>query len=243
MTLVILLALAAPTVPPGYTIAPATTPGLVARPVHADFDDDGNLYVTEASGTNDPVKKQLVDRPHRLVKLLDTDGDGVFDKRVVFAEGLMLPQGVMWRDGSVYVACPPSIWKFTDTKGAGVADKREEWFKGGTLTGCANDLHGPWNGPDGWIYWTKGAFAEQRHKREGRPDFVTKASHVFRARPDGSGIEAVMVGGMDNPVGLAFSSSGPPAASATAWATPSTARSTARTTTSSTRTTRGPARG
>lgn len=196
------------TLPPGFTIEPAVKPGLVQRPVAAAFDEQGRLYVTEASGTNDPVKKQLVDLPHRLVRLTDTDGDGVFDTRTVFAEKLMLPQGVMVRDGAVYVATPPSIWKLTDTTGKGVADKREEWFAGKTLTGCANDLHGPYEAPDGWLYWTKGAFAEQTYKRPGRPDYVTKASHIFRARPDGSGIEAVMVGGMDNPVDVVFTPSG-----------------------------------
>ncbi len=194
------------TLPAGFTIELATTPGLVKRPVAAAFDDAGNLYVTEVSGTNDPVKKQLADRPHRLLRL--TARGGVFTAMTVFADKLMLPQGVMWKDGSVYVGAPPSIWKFTDTKGTGVADKREEWYDGKTLTGCANDLHGPYAGPDGWIYWTKGAFAEQRHRRPGRPDLVTRASHIFRARPDGSGVEAVMTGGMDNPVDVVFTRGG-----------------------------------
>ena len=35
------------------------------------------------------------------------------------------------------------LLELTDTNGDGVADKREDWFDGKTLTGCANDLHGP----------------------------------------------------------------------------------------------------
>ena len=69
----------------------------------------------------------------------------------------------MWLDGSLYVAAPPHIWKLTDTDDDGVADKEEIWFDGKTLTGCANDLHGPYLGPDGWIYWCKGAFAKQEY--------------------------------------------------------------------------------
>src|SRR5438270_29231 len=35
-----------------------------------------------------------------------------------------------------------------------------------------------------------------------------RAAHIFRARPDHSGMEPVMTGGMDNPVGLAFTPEG-----------------------------------
>src|SRR5206468_12126526 len=138
----------------------------------------------------------------------DTDGDGKFDKSIVFADKMSFLEGAMWRDGSLYVAAPPSIWKLTDTNNDGVADVREEWFQGKTLTGCANDLHGPYAGPDGWIYWCKGAFAKQTYERPGKPPFVTRAAHIFRCRPDGSGLEPVMTGGMDNPVEVAFSPGG-----------------------------------
>jgi putative membrane-bound dehydrogenase-like protein len=195
-------------VPAGFVVERVAGPPLVNRPIVADFDDEGRLYVADSSGSNDKVDKQLEDRPHRIVRLEDTDGDGRFDKSVVFADRMMFPEGTMWLDGSLYVAAPPSIWKLTDTDGDGVADQREEWFQGKTLTGCANDLHGPYLGPDGWIYWTKGAFAEQTYERPGRAPLVTHASHILRRKPGDPAIDIVMTGGMDNPVDVAFTSSG-----------------------------------
>jgi len=194
--------------PDGFALERAAGPPLVDRPITADFDERGRLYVADSSGSNDKAADQLARKPHRIVRLEDTDGDGRFDRRTVFADKMMFPEGTLWYDGSLYVAAPPSIWKLTDTDGDGVADVRVEWFQGKTLTGCANDLHGPYLGPDGWIYWCKGAFASQTYERPGKAPFVTRASHVFRARPDGTGIEPVMTGGMDNPVDVAFTPGG-----------------------------------
>ncbi len=196
------------TLPDGFEIELVAGPPLVDRPIVADFDEQGRLYVADSSGSNEKVNIQLEKKPHRILRLEDTKGNGKFDKVTVFADKMMFPEGVMWLGGSLYVAAPPSIWKLTDTKGTGIADQRLEWFQGKTLTGCANDLHGPYPGPDGWIYWCKGAFAQQTYPRPGKKPFVTRASHIFRCRPDGSGLEPVMTGGMDNPVDVVFTPGG-----------------------------------
>ena len=181
---------------------------LVERPVSADFDERGRLYVTESSGSNEPAKVQQEKRPHRILRLEDSDGDGTFDHSSVFADRLMFPEGALWFDGSLYVAAPPEIWKFTDADDDGVAERRDVWFDGKTLTGCANDLHGPYLGPDGWIYWCKGAFAEQTYEQLEAAPLKTRAAHIFRRRPEGGPIEHVMTGGMDNPVELIFTPGG-----------------------------------
>ena len=206
------------TLPDGFEIELVAAAPLVDRPITADFDELGRLYVADSSGSYDKPDKQLIERTHRIVRLEDTDGDGRFDKSVVFADKMMFPEGTLWYDGSLYVAAPPSLWKLTDTDGDGVADQRSEWFEGKTLTGCANDLHGPYLGLDGWIYWCKGAFAEQKYAQPPRlarskddpqasepRQLVTKAAHIFRRRADGTGlVENVMTGGMDNPVDVVF---------------------------------------
>jgi putative membrane-bound dehydrogenase-like protein len=192
------------TLPDGFEIELAAGTNLVPRPINASFDEQGRLYVTDSSGSNDNVRKQLAEKPHRVVRLEDTNGDGKFDRQTVFADKMMFPEGALWHDGSLYVSAPPSIWKLTDTNNDGVADVREEWFKGQTLGGCANDLHGPYLGPDGWIYWCKGGFEKQTHTLGNGKIFTSRASHIWRARPDGTGLEPIMTGGMDNPVGLAW---------------------------------------
>lgn len=196
------------TIPDGYELKLAIEPGLSERPIVVDFDHEGNLYVAESSGTNDSVQKQLREKPHSILRLRDTNNDGIFDKRTVFADRMMFPEGVMWHRGSVYVSAPPQIWKLTDTDDDGVADEREVWFDAKTLTGCANDLHGPYAGLDGWIYWCKGAFAEQTHERADDGPFVTRAAHIFRRRLEGGVVEPVMTGGMDNPVDVIFTETG-----------------------------------
>ncbi len=197
-------------IPDGFELKQVAGPDLAPRPVSGSLDDQGRLYVTDSSGSNLPPAEQVKNPTHRVLRLEDTDGDGRFDKAVVFADKVMFPQGCLWHDGWVYVAAPPSIWRFRDADGDGVAETREEWFKGGTLTGCANDIHGPYLGPDGHIYWTKGAFAEQTHERPGRPAINDKAAHIYRALPDGSDLEIVMTGGMDNPVKVAFTAENEP---------------------------------
>ena len=192
----------------GWSLELAAAPPLVDRPVSAGFDDRGRLFVTESSGSNEPVETQLAKKPHRLLMLEDADGDGAFDRRTVFADGLMLPQGCLWHDGWVYVATPPTIERFRDIDGDGVADEREVWFDGGTLSFCANDIHGPYLGPDGVLYWTKGAFEEQRYPRPGGGEFVTRAAHVFRHSPVDGSVEPVLTGGMDNPVEVAWTAAG-----------------------------------
>ena len=46
-------------VPAGFEIKLVAGPPLVNRPIAADFDEQGRLYVTDSSGSNDKVEKQL----------------------------------------------------------------------------------------------------------------------------------------------------------------------------------------
>ncbi|QXD23326.1 HEAT repeat domain-containing protein [Opitutia bacterium ISCC 51] len=210
------------TLPDGYTLELAAAPPLVERPVHMYFAEDGSLYITDSSGDTREGPIQLAEPSHRILSLVDTDGDGVFDESKVYAEEVPFPEGILVYKGDVYVGAPPNIWKFSDTDGDHVADERVSWFNSGSIERCANDLHGPYLGPDGYFYWTKGAYAEQSFVLGNGKLHQSKAPHAFRARPDGSELEVVMTGGMNNPVGLAFSETGERFLSGTFYVLPAT---------------------
>jgi putative heme-binding domain-containing protein len=63
-------------------------------------------------------------------------------------------------------------------------------------------------GRDGWIYWCKGAFAEQTHSLVDGRTLTSSAAHIFRRKLSGGPLESVISGGMDNPVELAFTPTG-----------------------------------
>ena len=198
------------TLPDGFTVERVTTTHQVLRPVNACFDDQGRLYVTDSSGSSQAPAEQAADPRWRVVRLEDTDHDGVFDKSTVFADHLPMLQGILWHQGVVYIGGTPAIWKLIDKDGDGHADERVEWWNvGRPSTHCGNEVHGPYGGPDGFIYWTKGAFEPiawtngitgQAH--------LDRGAHIFRARPDGSQMDSIMTGGMDNPVEVAFTADG-----------------------------------
>ncbi len=194
-------------VPPGMVVEKVAGQPLVHYPLFACFDDRGRLYVAEGTGKNLPGTELVKLNLGRITVLEDTDGDGRFDKSTTFADGLVFPQGVLWHNGAVYVASHPNIWKLTDTEGGLRADKREAFVGTFGFNGNGCDLHGPFLGPDGWLYWTDGRHGYNITSQEGET-LEGLAARIWRCRTDGSGLERLAGGPFDNPVELAFTSAG-----------------------------------
>ena len=193
----------------GLELQMATTSNeLTHWPIVADMDEQGRLVVVESAGVSGGIEDHGVTKPHRMVRLSDEDRDGLFERREVIATDLAFPEGVLCVGKTILVGTPPQIWAFEDRDENGVYETRSIWFDGGTLTHCGNDLHGPYRGRDGFIYWCKGAFAEQKHQLTNGKELVTKASHLFRRPLEGGPVEVVMTGGMDNPVEMATLANG-----------------------------------
>ncbi len=193
-------------VPEGFTIERVATPELTQYPMLAFLDDRGRLFIAESSGKN--IKgKDMPNQPECRISLLeDTNGDGVFDRSKVFADKLSLPMGALWHRGSLFVSSAPELLRFDDTNDDGVADKREAILTGWNILNTSS-LHGPFLGPDGWLYMTHGRHGYKIQTKEGT-QLEGLASRIWRTRVDGTGLERVAGGGFDNPVELTFTPAG-----------------------------------
>src|SRR5207249_2238748 len=80
------------TVPDGFTVKLFAGEPDVHQPIAFCIDDRGRLWVAEAYSY--PVRRPDKDANDRILIFEDTDGDGVFDKKTVFMEGLNLVSGL-----------------------------------------------------------------------------------------------------------------------------------------------------
>jgi putative membrane-bound dehydrogenase-like protein len=151
---------------------------LISDPVAMEIDEYGRMYVVEMHGY--PLDKG----GSGLVKLLtDSNGDGNLDKSTVFAEGLMLPTGIMrWKNG-VIVTDAPNVLYLEDTDGDGKADIKEIILTGFAVSNPQHNVNSPLLGLDNWIYLGhEQAITAQVYKDE----FGDRGGEVyFPAKPDG----------------------------------------------------------
>ncbi|MEO8429137.1 MAG: PVC-type heme-binding CxxCH protein [Verrucomicrobiota bacterium] len=193
-------------VPDGFVIDQAAGESEVIFPMFAAFDERGRLFVTESSGLDLYAELQASTRKCRVSVLEDRDGDGRFEHAQVFADNLVFPMGVVWRDGKLYVADPPDLVTLEDTDGDGRADKRTVILSGFGHTDNGS-LHGLTFGPDGLLYLTMGSPDSYRLKRKDGTFLEGKTGALLRCRPDGSEVE-VVCGGFENLVEVAFTPAG-----------------------------------
>ncbi|MCE6992468.1 PVC-type heme-binding CxxCH protein [Dyadobacter sp. CY323] len=142
---------------PGMRIDLIAAEPLVASPVAIAFDENKAMYVVEDRGYPDPAEGGLPTKLGRIALLKDTNGDGTYDKRFDFAEGLTYPNGILPWKGGVFVTCSPDIFYLKDTNGDGIADVKKVVLTGFYANKTAQiRMAYPILGLDGWVYVTAG---------------------------------------------------------------------------------------
>lgn len=190
-------------VPEGFKVEEVAGNDLIWYPMMGTLDDRGRLFLCESSGGTVTTQQMSANPDYRIRMLEDTNHDGRFDRATTFAEKLTLPAGAVWYRNALYVASPPDLVRLEDTNGDGAADKRDIVVTGWNLSSNAASLHGPFFGPDGYLYVTDGRHGYNIKTKDGKV-FEGKAARIWRMHPDGTGLEWVAGGGLDNPVELIF---------------------------------------
>lgn len=112
----------------GFRLELAAAEPEVVSPVTLAFDEFGRMFVVEMID----YSERRDETPHsgRIRRLEDTDGDGRYDRSVVFADNLPWPTALICSKGGVFVGATPDIVWLKDLDGDGRADERKVVFTG-----------------------------------------------------------------------------------------------------------------
>lgn len=199
------------TLPEGFSATLFAGEPDVVQPIGFTFDDRGRLWVAECLSYPEWNKsaKENSKGKDRIVVFDDTDGDGRFDKRTVFADNLTNLSGLELGFGGVYICAMP-YFKFIptdfnadDPKPTGPA---QTLLDGWDVKNAGHNVFGnlAW-GPDGWLY---GLCGIQSKNTVGKPSAKDEERAKFdcgmwRYHPVRRAFE-VVTWGTTNPFGLDF---------------------------------------
>ncbi len=195
--------------PPGFKATLFAGEPDVKQPIAFAIDDRGRLWVAEAYTY--PNRAKEGEGRDRILVFEDTDGDGKFNKRTVFKEGLNLVSGIEVGFGGVWIGAAPYLMFIP------IADGDEPKPAGEPkilLDGWGwQDTHETLNtfkwGPDGWLYGCHGVFTHSNVGKPGAKDNERTRINagIWRYHPTRHVFE-VFAEGTSNPWGIDFDEHG-----------------------------------
>ncbi len=195
-------------VPEGFRVTAFAGEPDVLQPIAMALDDRGRLWVAEAFSY--PNKVPVDQAKDQIVIFEDSNGDGRFDKRTVFADKLNLVSGLELGFGGVFVGAAPELLFIPDQNGDDKPDGPPQVL----LDGWGyHDTHETLNsfiwGPDGWLYGCHGVFT---HSLVGKPGMPREQrtplnAGIWRFHPLRQEFE-VFAYGTSNPWGVDFNDRG-----------------------------------
>src|SRR6266481_258215 len=197
------------TLPPGFKATLFAGEPDVKQPIAFAIDDRGRLWVAEAYTY--PVRAPEGQGKDRILVFEDTDGDGKFNRRTVFMEGLNLVSGLEVGFGGVWVGAAPYLMfiPIKDGDEPKPAGKPQILLDGWAYQDTHETLNTFTWGPDGWLYGCQGVFTHSNVGKPGAPD--SERTHinagVWRYHPTRHVFE-LFAEGTSNPWGIDFDEHG-----------------------------------
>ncbi|MDB4392412.1 sorbosone dehydrogenase [bacterium] len=190
--------------PEGMEIQLVASDPMIAKPVQMNFDSKGRLWLV-SSGMYPHIVPGAEENDKVLI-LEDTNGDGVADKRTVFADNLHIPTAVLPADGGAYVANSTEIIFLKDTDGDGKADQRRVVLSGFGTEDTHHIVHTFEQGPDGMLYFLQSIYI---HSHLETPYGVRRlmGGGIWHFRPETQRAE-ILSKGLINPWGFIFDEHG-----------------------------------
>ncbi len=145
--------------PPGFEMTPVLSEPAIEEPAQIAFDGNGRMYVVEIRGyMQDADATGELAPVGRISVHEDTNNDGIYDTHHVFVDHLVFPRFVTPLGANAILTKESNadeVWKYTDTNGDLVADKKELFATGlGRLLNVEHQESGFIWALDNWIYST-----------------------------------------------------------------------------------------
>jgi putative membrane-bound dehydrogenase-like protein len=197
------------TLPPGFKATLFAGEPDVKQPIAFAIDDRGRLWVAEAYTY--PIRAAEGQGKDRILVFEDTNGDGKFDRRTVFLEGLNLVSGLEVGFGGVWVGAAPYLMfiPIKDGDEPKPAGKPQILLDGWAYQDTHETLNTFTWGPDGWLYGCQGVFTHSNVGKPGAPNSERTRLNagVWRYHPTKHTFE-LFAEGTSNPWGIDFDEHG-----------------------------------
>lgn len=179
-------------VPEGFEVSLYAADPLLAKPIQMNFDAQGRLWI--ASSEVYPQIKPGQKATDKILVIEDKDKNGVAETTSVFADGLLIPTGVIPDDkGGCYVANSTELIYFADRDGDLKQDERTVILSGFGTEDTHHLLHTLRWGPDGCLYMNQSIYI---HSHIETPHGVKRLNGggIWRFRPETMELEVLAYG-------------------------------------------------
>lgn len=184
----------------GFEVNLYASDPLIAKPIQMNFDAAGRLWI--ASSEVYPHIMPGQQPTDKILVVEDKDRDGAAETTTVFADGLLIPTGVIPGDGGAYAVNSTELLHLKDTDHDGRSDQRRIVLSGFGTEDTHHLLHTLRWGHDGCLYMNQSIYIHS-HIETPRGVRRLNGGGIWRFRPETLELD-VLCTGLVNPWGHHF---------------------------------------